>query len=106
MVEVVHARVQGKIVPSQNEPLLSCNIQSSRYRKAFSVSHSQLPEINEDPEQLHSRYEMRGMFVAVVEENLKLLPRKNDIVQSWHLVSTLHSEAVAKFQTPLRLRHV
>ena len=80
VVGVVHARVQRKIVPSQNEPLLSCNIQSSRYRKAFSVSHSQLPEINEDPEQLHSRHEMRAMFVAVVEENLKLLLRKNDIV--------------------------
>ena len=82
VVGVVHARVQGKIVPSQNEPLLSCNIQSSRYRKAFSVSHSQLPEINEDPEQLHSRHEMRAMFVAVVEENLKSLPRENDIVMN------------------------
>ena len=48
-----------------NEPLLSCKIQSSRYRKAL-VSHSQTLEISEGPEQLHSRYKMRDMFVTVV----------------------------------------
>ncbi len=52
-------------VPSQNEPLLSCKIQSSRYRKAL-VFHSHMLEINEDPEQLQCRYEMRDMLVAVV----------------------------------------
>ena len=52
-------------VPSQNEPLLSCKIQSSRYRKAL-ISHSQILEINEDPEQLHCRYEVRDMVVAMV----------------------------------------
>lgn len=30
------------------------------------VSHSQELEINEDPEQLHIRFDERGMFVAVV----------------------------------------
>lgn len=52
-------------VPSQNEPLLSCKIQSSRYRKAF-ISHSQMLEINEDPEQLQCRHEVRDMVVAMV----------------------------------------
>lgn len=52
-------------VPSQNEPLLSCKIQSSRYRKGL-VSHSHMLEINEDPGQLQCRYEMGDMLVAVV----------------------------------------
>jgi len=33
---------------------------------SFSVSHSQVLEIIEDPEQLHYRFDKRDMFVAVV----------------------------------------
>ena len=52
-------------VPSQNEPLLSCRIQSSRYRKAL-VFHNHILDINEDPEQLQCHHEMRDLLVAVV----------------------------------------
>ena len=64
-------------VPSQNEPLLSCRIQSSRYRKAL-VFHNHILEISEDPEQLQCHYEMRDLLVAVVWRSSKSRASKSE----------------------------
>lgn len=74
-------------VPSQNEPLLSCRIQSSRYRKAL-VFHNHILEINEDPEQLHCHYEMRDLLVAVVWRSSESRASKSENIVGAKILGT------------------
>ena len=79
----------SKHVPSQNEPLLSCRIQSSRYRKAL-VFHNHILEINEDPEQLQCHYEMRDLLVAVVWRLSKGRASKSENIAGAKMLGTTH----------------
>ena len=76
-------------VPSQNEPLLSCRIQSSRYRKAL-VSHNHILEISEDPEQLQCHYEMRDLLMAVMWRSSKSPASKSDNTAGAKILGTTY----------------